>query len=197
MVEKARTSTAPKAASKYRKGSMVVYPAHGLGKVLGTEIREISGHSLELIVIHFEKDRMTLRVPFDKARNSGLRGLSSLELMDEAIETLKGRAQKGRAIWARRAQDFGAKISSGNPIRIAEVVRDLHVNVDAPNRSYSERQIYEAALDRLVRELAAVAGVGEQTANQRVLKAADAPKIVGKPKMDAAKVVDAPTAVAA
>ena len=197
MVEKAKKSAAPKAASEYRKGSLVVYPAHGLGKVLGSEIREISGHSLELIVIHFEKDRMTLRVPIDKAKNSGLRGLSSLEVMDEAIDTLKGPAQKGRAIWARRAQDFGAKISSGNPIQIAKVVRDLHVNVDAPNRSYSERQIYEAALDRLVRELAAVAGVGEKTANQRVLKAADAPKVVGKPRMDAANVVDAPTAVAA
>jgi CarD family transcriptional regulator len=169
VVEKAKKSAAQTEA--FRKGAWVVYPAHGVGKVLGAETRRVSGHTLQLIVIYFEKDRMTLRVPVDKAKYSGLRRLSSSSVMAEALETLKGRAKTSRVIWARRAMEFNAKINSGNPVSIAEVVRDLHVNADLENRSYSERQIYESALDRLVRELAAIEGISEETANKRVLKA--------------------------
>jgi CarD family transcriptional regulator len=159
----------------FRAGDHVVYPTHGVGKVLGIESQEISGHSLQVITVHFEKDRMTLRVPVSKARNSGLRRLSSRKVMDTALQTLKGRSRVKRTMWSRRAQEYEAKINSGDPVSIAEVVRDLHRNADQPDQSYSERQIYQAALDRLVRELAAVEDIDEQSATQRLeqlLKAA-------------------------
>ena len=185
MVEKAKMVVVDKAKkpavkdikdkdSGFRKGDFVVYPTHGVGKVLGVETQEVSGHSLQLIIIHFEKDRMTLRVPVAKAKNSGLRKLSSRKVMDAALQTLKGRSRVKRAMWSRRAQEYEAKINSGDPVSIAEVVRDLHRNADQPDQSYSERQIYQAALDRLVRELAAIDGIDEQSAHQRlhqVLKA--------------------------
>jgi CarD family transcriptional regulator len=159
----------------FRAGDHVVYPTHGVGKVLGIDSQEISGHSLQVITVHFEKDRMTLRVPVSKARNSGLRRLSSRKVMDTALQTLKGRSRVKRTMWSRRAQEYEAKINSGDPVSIAEVVRDLHRNADQPDQSYSERQIYQAALDRLVRELAAVEDIDEQSATQRLeqlLKAA-------------------------
>jgi CarD family transcriptional regulator len=159
----------------FRAGDHVVYPTHGVGKVLGIESQEISGYSLQVITVHFEKDRMTLRVPVSKARNSGLRRLSSRKVMDTALQTLKGRSRVKRTMWSRRAQEYEAKINSGDPVSIAEVVRDLHRNADQPDQSYSERQIYQAALDRLVRELAAVEDIDEQSATQRLellLKAA-------------------------
>jgi CarD family transcriptional regulator len=159
----------------FHSGDHVVYPTHGVGKVLGIESQEISGHSLQVITVHFEKDRMTLRVPVSKARNSGLRRLSSRKVMDAALQTLKGRSRVKRTMWSRRAQEYEAKINSGDPVSIAEVVRDLHRNADQPDQSYSERQIYQAALDRLVRELAAVEDIDEQSATQRLellLKAA-------------------------
>ena len=141
---------------KYKKGDLVVYPTHGVGKVEDIKKQEIAGHSLELIVISFDKDRMTLRVPVSKAATSGLRKLSSKKLMDEAIEILKGRARVKRTMWSRRAQEYEAKINSGDPVLIAEVVRDLHRNVGQPDQSFSERQIYEAARDRLAGEVAAL-----------------------------------------
>jgi CarD family transcriptional regulator len=159
----------------FRKGDFVVYPTHGVGKVMGIESQHISGHSLQVVAIHFDKDRMTLRVPVAKARNSGLRKLSSRKVMDSALQTLKGRSRVKRAMWSRRAQEYEAKINSGDPVSIAEVVRDLHRNADQPDQSYSERQIYQAALDRLVRELAAVEAIDEQAATRKleqVLKAA-------------------------
>jgi CarD family transcriptional regulator len=177
VVEKAKKSVAKDIKDKdsgFRKGDFVVYPTHGVGKILGVETQEVSGHSLQLIIIHFEKDRMTLRVPVAKAKNSGLRKLSSRKVMDAALQTLKGRSRVKRAMWSRRAQEYEAKINSGDPVSIAEVVRDLHRNADQPDQSYSERQIYQAALDRLVRELAAIDGIDEQSAHQRlhqVLKA--------------------------
>ena len=159
----------------FKAGDHVVYPTHGVGKVLGIEKQEISGHSLQVITVHFEKDRMTLRVPVAKAKNSGLRRLSSRKTMDTALATLKGRSRIKRTMWSRRAQEYEAKINSGDPVSIAEVVRDLYRNADQPDQSYSERQIYQAALDRLVRELAAVEEIDEQAATQRLeqlLKAA-------------------------
>ncbi|HEX6092784.1 MAG TPA: CarD family transcriptional regulator [Dongiaceae bacterium] len=168
----------PKTSAKdlsFRKGDFVVYPTHGVGKVLGVESQEISGHSLQVVSIHFEKDRMTLRVPVAKAKNSGLRKLSSRKVMDTALATLKGRSRIKRTMWSRRAQEYEAKINSGDPVQVAEVVRDLHRNADQPDQSYSERQIYQAALDRLVREFAAIEEIDEDQATERlnkVLKAA-------------------------
>lgn len=160
---------------EFRGGEWVVYPTHGVGKVTGIEQAEIAGCKLELIVIHFEADRMTLRIPVAKAKNSGLRPLSSRDQMKSALKTLKGRSRVKRTMWSRRAQEYEAKINSGDPVSIAEVVRDLHRNADQPDQSYSERQIYQAALDRLVREFAAVEDLDEDTATQKleaVLKAA-------------------------
>src|ERR1700674_1305082 len=156
-------------------GDFVVYPTHGVGKINAVEGQEIAGHTLKLFVILFEKDRMTLRVPVGKAKGSGLRRLSTRKEMDAALAKLKGRSKARRAMWSRRAQEYEAKINSGDPVSIAEVVRDLHRNADQPDQSYSERQIYQAALDRLVRELAAVESIDETAATQKLeqlLKAA-------------------------
>jgi len=157
-----------KQPSKFNKGDHVVYPAHGVGLIKGFEDQEIAGHSLELIVIDFEKDRMTLRVPKTKAETSGLRRLSTKDEMDSAVKTLKGRSRVRRTMWSRRAQEYEAKINSGDPNSIAEVVRDLHRNAGQPDQSYSERQIYQAAFDRLMREFAAVEKIDEDTAAEQL-----------------------------
>jgi CarD family transcriptional regulator len=154
--------------TEYAAGDYVVYPTHGVGRVLGIEKQEFSGVSLELIIIKFEKDRMTLRVPVNKAQESGLRKLSSRKMMDTALATLKGRSRVKRTMWSRRAQEYEAKINSGDPVSIAEVVRDLHRGSDQPDQSYSERQMYQAALDRLARELAAVEKIDELSAANKL-----------------------------
>ena len=147
-----------------------MYPTHGVGKVIGVEKQEISGNSLTLVIISFEKDRMTLRVPTNKAKESGLRQLSSRDEMKGALQTLKGRSRVRRTMWSRRAQEYEAKINSGDPVSIAEVVRDLHRKGDQPDQSYSERQIYQAAMDRLARELAAVEDIDEVSATEKLEK---------------------------
>jgi CarD family transcriptional regulator len=152
----------------FAEGEFVVYPSHGVGKILGIEIQEIAGYRLNVFVVHFDKDRMTLRVPVTKAKTSGLRRLSTQKEMETALGKLKGRAKAKRTMWSRRAQEYEAKINSGDPGSIAEVVRDLYRNAGQPDQSYSERQIYQAALDRLVREFAAVEAIDEQTATQRL-----------------------------
>ena len=154
--------------NEFGAGDYVVYPTHGVGRVQGIEKQAISGQTLQLIVIKFEKDRMTLRVPVEKAQNSGLRKLSSRKMMDTALATLKGRSRVKRTMWSRRAQEYEAKINSGDPVSIAEVVRDLHRNSDQPDQSYSERQMYQAALDRLARELAAVEKIDEVAAANKL-----------------------------
>ncbi|MGH6661477.1 MAG: CarD family transcriptional regulator, partial [Rhodospirillales bacterium] len=121
----------------FTPGDYVVYPTHGVGKVTSIEIQEIAGHKLKLFVISFDRDRMTLRVPVTKADTSGLRRLSSRKRMDVAMETLRGRARVKRTMWSRRAQEYEAKINSGDPVSIAEVVRDLHRNAGQPDQSYS------------------------------------------------------------
>ena len=153
---------------KISAGDYVVYPTHGVGKVTGFEEQEIADDKLKLIVIDFHKDRMILRVPVEKAETSGLRRLSSKDEMKIALKTLKGRSRVRRTMWSRRAQEYEAKINSGDPVSIAEVVRDLHRNADQPDQSYSERQIYQAAFDRLVRELAAVEDIDEEAASQQL-----------------------------
>ena len=152
----------------FAAGDLVVYPTHGVGKILGIEKQEIAGFSLSVFVVLFDKDRMTLRVPVLKAKGSGLRRLSSRKEMDVALGKLKGRSRAKRTMWSRRAQEYEAKINSGDPASIAEVVRDLYRNTGQPEQSYSERQIYQAALDRLVREFAAVEKIDEPTATKRV-----------------------------
>ena len=180
---KAPAKTAPKARAKpaakkkllFKPGDFVVYPTHGVGKVTSVEIQEIVGHKLKLFVISFETERMTLRVPVSKATTSGLRKLSSCKMMDIAMEKLKGRARVKRTMWSRRAQEYEAKINSGDPLAIAEVVRDLHRKAGQPDQSFSERQIFESARDRLAHELAAVDRIDLEAATEKMeelLKAA-------------------------
>jgi len=152
----------------FAAGDLVVYPTHGVGKIVAIEDQEIAGHTLSVFVVHFDKDRMTLRVPLGKTKAAGLRKLSSHTEMEAAMAKLRGRSRAKRTMWSRRAQEYQAKIASGDPASIAEVVRDLFRNSSQPEQSYSERQIYQAALDRLVREFAAVERIDELTAVQRV-----------------------------
>jgi CarD family transcriptional regulator len=154
----------PAKAEIFVEGDHVVYPTHGVGKVERIATEEIAGHKLELIHITFEENRMTLRVPVTKARSAGLRKLATRKLFDEALAVLKGRARIKRTMWSRRAQEYEAKINSGDPLAIAEVVRDLHRNAGQPDQSFSERQIYEAAMDRLSAELAALDKTDKPTA---------------------------------
>ena len=155
-------------SSEFRPNDFVVYPAHGVGRIIKIEEQEIAGLMLELFVISFEKDKMTLRVPTNKATEVGMRGLSSPDVVLKAMDTLKGKARVKRAMWSRRAQEYEQKINSGDLISIAEVVRDLHRTDDQREQSYSERQLYEAALERLTREVAAVSGDEEGAAQQKV-----------------------------
>lgn len=154
--------------NEFRANDFVVYPAHGVGRIISIEEQEIAGVTLELFVISFEKEKMTLRVPTAKATSTGMRTLSSPDIVGKALETLTGRARVKRAMWSRRAQEYEQKINSGDLIAIAEVVRDLHRADDQREQSYSERQLYEAALERLTREVAAVTDGDETAAAKKV-----------------------------
>ena len=151
------------------EGDYVVYPTHGVGRVEKIAVEDIAGHRLELIHITFEENRMTLRVPVAKARTAGLRKLATQAKFDEALAVLRGRARIKRTMWSRRAQEYEAKINSGDPIAIAEVVRDLHRNAGQPDQSFSERQIYELAMDRLAAELAALDATDKVTAAAKLV----------------------------
>ena len=154
--------------SEFKANDHVVYPTHGVGKIVKIEDQEVAGVKLELFVINFEKDKMTLRVPVAKAKSVGMRKLSSPDVVATALNTLKGRARIKRTMWSRRAQEYEAKINSGDLVSIAEVVRDLHRASGQPEQSYSERQLYEAALARMAREVAAVERIDEDAAVKRV-----------------------------
>lgn len=147
----------------------VVYPSHGVGQIVAIEEQVIAGHTLELFVISFEKDKMTLRVPVAKIASAGMRKLSEDVLVAKALETLTGRARVKKTMWSRRAQEYEAKINSGDLIAIAEVVRDLYRAETQPEQSYSERQLYESALDRMMREVAAVQKLSDVEA-QKVIE---------------------------
>ena len=152
----------------FKISEFVVYPAHGVGKIVGIEEQEIAGMMLELFVINFSKEKLTLRVPTGKLESVGMRKLADEALVAKAMGTLKGRARVKRTMWSRRAQEYIAKINSGNLILIAEVVRDLYRSEAQPEQSYSERQLYEDALDRMSRELAAVEKLDERGAVQKI-----------------------------
>jgi len=159
--------TSPK-RPEFHPNDYVVYPAHGVGKILSIEEQMIGGIQLEMFVISFEKEKMTLRVPTAKATSIGMRSLSSPDIVAKALETLKGRARTKRAMWSRRAQEYEQKINSGDLLSIAEVVRDLHRAEDQPEQSYSERQLYEAALERLMSEIAAVEEITDTEALKKI-----------------------------
>ena len=180
---KSAPKTAPKTVAKvkahdhlgYSIKDFVVYPSHGVGQITAIEEHEIGDLTLRVFVVGFAKEKMTLRVPLEKANSSGMRRLSSQQTMEQVISTLKGRARTRRVMWSRRAQEYDAKLNSGDPISIAEVVRDLHRDEGQPDQSYSERQMYEAALERLAREFAAVENTNTEQAAEKlenVLRAA-------------------------
>jgi CarD family transcriptional regulator len=149
----------PKAAppkNGFRLNEFIVYPAHGVGQIIGVETQEVAGFSLELYVVSFIKDKMILKVPTSKVSTVGMRKLAETNIVEKALTTLSGRARVKRTMWSRRAQEYEAKINSGDLITIAEVVRDLYRSDTQPEQSYSERQLYEAALDRMAREISAV-----------------------------------------
>ena len=152
----------------FRPNEFVVYPAHGVGQIVSVDTQEVAGIELEMFVISFEKDKMTLRVPTNKATEIGMRALSSPDVIAHAMKTLKGKAKVKRAMWSRRAQEYEQKINSGDLVSIAEVVRDLHRGEDQPEQSYSERQLYEAAFERLAREVAAVEKIDETKAAEKL-----------------------------
>jgi len=152
----------------FKTGDYVVYPAHGVGQVEGVETQIIGGADVSLYTISFEKDRMRLKVPVFKARTAGLRKLCSGEHLQDALTTLKGRARIRRTMWSRRAQEYELKINSGDPVSIAEVLRDLKRSNDDTEQSYSERQIYQSALERLAREVAAVERITEIQATEQL-----------------------------
>lgn len=149
-------------------GDFVVYPAHGVGQVEGVEVQMIAGMEITLYTICFEKDRMRLKLPVTKVKASGLRKLSSRDRLKDALATLQGRSQVRRVMWSRRAQEYEAKINSGDPVSIAEVLRDLKKEGDQGEQSYSERQIYQAALARLAREVAAIENIDEKKAAEKL-----------------------------
>ncbi|GJL98260.1 MAG: CarD family transcriptional regulator [Hyphobacterium sp.] len=154
----------------FKKGDFIVYPAHGVGRVVGVEKDSVAGFDIEVYVVSFEQDKMVLRVPTAKADTSGMRQLSSDKIVKDAMKTLKGKAKVKRTMWSRRAQEYEAKINSGDLISIAEVVRDLHRAEDQPEQSYSERQLYESAIDRMVREVAAVENIEHDAARDMLSK---------------------------
>ena len=151
----------------FKTDEFVVYPAHGVGKILAVETQRVADIELEMFIVFFDKDKLTLKVPTAKALDVGMRPLSSREVIEKAILTLKGKARVKRAMWSRRAKEYEDKIYSGDLLSIAEVVRDLHRGEDK-EQSYSERQLYEAALERLTREMAIVDGLEEQIAQEKV-----------------------------
>jgi len=152
----------------FRTGEHIVYPAHGVGRITGIDTQEVAGIKLDLFVISFIKDKMTLRVPVTKAATVGMRKLADATTVKRALETVRGRARIKRTMWSRRAQEYEAKINSGDLIAIAEVVRDLYRSENQPEQSYSERQLYEAALDRMSREIASVNKISETEAIRQI-----------------------------
>ena len=164
----AKPVTAPRVKHEFKVGDFVVYTTHGVGRIQKIDEQEVAGIKLELFVIGFEKDKMILRVPTMKAKAVGMRKLSSPDVVATALNTLKGRARIKRTMWSRRAQEYEAKINSGDLVSIAEVVRDLHRATGQPEQSYSERQLYEAALARMAREVAAIERIDEPSAVKRV-----------------------------
>lgn len=169
----------------FKTNEFIVYPAHGVGQIVAIEEQEVAGARLELFVINFVKDKMTLRVPTAKVASVGMRKLAETPLVKRALDTLKGRARVKRTMWSRRAQEYEAKINSGDIVAIAEVVRDLYRSETQPEQSYSERQLYEAALDRLSREVSAVQRITETEAIKEIEAAlAKGPRRGPKPEVE-------------
>lgn len=154
---------------EFKTGEFIVYPSHGVGQITAVEVEEIAGETLKLMVINFEQEKMKLRVPVQKISTVGMRKISDNGLIGKSLETLQGRARVKRTMWSRRAQEYESKINSGDLIAVAEVVRDLFRADNQSEQSYSERQIYESALDRMAREVAAARNVSNELAVDEIV----------------------------
>jgi len=163
--------TKPQEANPFREGDLVVYPTHGVGRIDRVGFEEIAGHRLNLIHISFEEHHMTLRIPVAQARAAGLRKIASRKTLAEALGRLKGRPRTSRLMWAKRSQEYLAKINTGNPDALADVVRDLQSSSDGSNSSFSQRNLFELARDRLAGEVAAVNGIAKQDAIEQLNQA--------------------------
>ena len=153
----------------FKVGDRVVYPSYGVGEIVGLEQQELLGRNLELFfAILFDSKKMLLRVPASKIPQTGMRPLSSPDVMDKAMVVVRGRPRIKRAMWARRAQEYETKINSGNLIFIAEVVRDLHKSGDQSGQSYSERQLYELALERMASEFAVATNTPQKEVTSKI-----------------------------
>ena len=164
---------ATKTENKFQVDDHIVYPSHGVGRIVGIEKQEIAGLSLELYVVDFEREKMKLRVPLTKVEQVGMRALSTETHVEKALTLLNGKARVKRTMWSRRAQEYEGKINSGDLISVAEVVRDLYRSDSQPDQSYSERQLFEAALDRMIREISVIQQITETEARNNVMKAVD------------------------
>ena len=181
----------PTTRSEFKTGEHIVYPAHGVGRIVGIDTQEVAGIKLDLFVISFIKDKMTLRVPVPKATAVGMRKLADAATVKKSLETVRGRARIKRTMWSRRAQEYEAKINSGDLIAIAEVVRDLYRSDTQPEQSYSERQLYEAALDRMAREISSVSRISETEAIRQIEQnLAKSPRRGAKPEGEAEEAQD-------
>jgi CarD family transcriptional regulator len=168
------SSTLPVADAAFSPGQFVVYPAHGVAQVVSIETQRVGNEEFKVLVVTIDADRLVVSVPLNKVKRSGLRRLSSRKVMQSAFTTMKGRANKSRGLWSRRAIDYASKIKSGDLVTIAEVVRDLYRRPDQPERSYSERLIFEQAFDRLAREVAAIEETQVAEATTKLAKLLDA-----------------------
>lgn len=201
MAPRAKLAAAPKAAAKtgglrlgFKTGEFIVYPAHGVGQVIAIEEQTVAGFKLELFVISFIKDKMILKVPTPKVASVGMRKLAEPDVVKRCMDTLAGRARVKRTMWSRRAQEYESKINSGDVVSVCEVVRDLYRSDTQPEQSYSERQLYEAALDRVMREFAVVHKITETEAVKLIeVQLQKGPKRGGK--ADAANEADLNTDV--
>lgn len=187
---------AKKTKPSFREKDHIVYPAHGVGRVTAIEKQTVAGMSLELYVIDFEHEKMTLRVPLAKATSVGMRPLADKETLAKVYETIKGRARVKRTMWSRRAQEYEAKINSGDLIAVSEVVRDLYRSADQPEPSYSERQLYETAIERMGREVAAIEGLSQTEAVRKIERTIDESPKRRKAAAEAAEAAEAAAAAA-
>ena len=172
----------------FKINELIVYPAHGVGRVTQIEEQEIAGSKLELYIVDFEKEKLRLKVPTGRAEQKGMRRLADRSLIEQALRVLKGRARIKRTMWSRRAQEYDAKINSGDLIAVAEVVRDLYRSERQPEQSYSERQLFEQALERMAREVAAVKKIDDDQAIKELedylVKNAKRPPVPGEKAED-------------
>ena len=153
---------------QYSVGDFIVYPSHGVGEITDIQTFEIAEEKLEMYNVIFDKEKMTLKIPTIKAKEIGIRKVSSRNEMKKTLEILKSKAKIRRTMWSRRAQEYEAKINSGILTELTEVVRDLFRNSNQPEQSYSERQLYESARDRLAREVAVVEKTNDDNAVEKI-----------------------------